>query len=106
MAPWVGRVDGNLPRATRLHQVGRVTGQMVARGDSYDVGCLAVCDRTWVSRPGLGRMAMPIPGVHGIVWTSPVDWAVEGQQPWGEDQDAWRIQGWSSFRWAAREGRS
>jgi hypothetical protein len=46
----------------------------------------------------LSRMAMPIPGVHGVVWTSLVDWTVDGQQAWGEDQDAWPVHGWSSFR--------
>ena len=46
----------------------------------------------------LSRMAMPIPGVHGVVWTSLVDWKIDGQQAWGEDQDAWPIQGWSAFR--------
>jgi hypothetical protein len=47
---------------------------------------------------GSSRMAMPIPGVHGVVWTSLVDWRIDGQQAWGEDQDAWPIAGWSSFR--------
>ena len=43
-------------------------------------------------------MAMPIPGVHGVVWTSLVDWTIDGVQAWGEDQDAWPINGWSAFR--------
>ena len=46
----------------------------------------------------LSRMAMPIPGVHGVVWTSLVDWTIDGVQAWGEDQDAWPINGWSAFR--------
>lgn len=46
----------------------------------------------------LSRMAMPIPGVHGVVWTSLVDWRIDGVQAWGEDQDAWPINGWSAFR--------
>jgi hypothetical protein len=54
---------------------------------------------------GLSRMAMPIPGVHGVVWTSLVDWQIEGQQAWGEDQDAWPIHGWSQFRRDQRSGR-
>ncbi|HKE72252.1 MAG TPA: hypothetical protein VKB57_01480 [Acidimicrobiales bacterium] len=54
---------------------------------------------------GLSRMAMPIPGVHGVVWTSLVDWVVDGQQAWGEDQDAWPLHGWATFRRAALEGR-
>jgi len=51
----------------------------------------------------LSRMAMPIPGVHGVVWTSIVDWQIDGVQAWGEDQDAWPINGWSAFRRAQRE---
>jgi hypothetical protein len=47
---------------------------------------------------GVSRMAIPIPGVHGVVWTSLVDWQVDGQQAWGEDQDAWPIREWSAFR--------
>lgn len=52
----------------------------------------------------LSRMAMPIPGVHGVVWTSLVDWQIDGDQAWGEDQDAWPIQGWSDFRRHTRGG--
>ncbi|MFI5040378.1 MAG: hypothetical protein ACHQNA_00790 [Acidimicrobiales bacterium] len=54
---------------------------------------------------GLSRMAMPIPGVQGVVWASLVDWIIEGEQAWGEDQDAWPIQGWSAFRRLAGTGR-
>jgi hypothetical protein len=52
---------------------------------------------------GLSRMAMPIPGVHGVVWTSLVDWTLDGEQAWGEDQDAWPIHGWSAFRRQAKQ---
>ena len=51
---------------------------------------------------GISRMAMPIPGVHGVVWTSIVDWKIDGKQAWGEDQDAWPLHGWSEFRRAQR----
>jgi hypothetical protein len=191
MPPWVGRLAGDPPAASHLDQVGRVTGQMVLRGRSYDVDCLAMRDRTWSARPerwkdgkvgyanacnedvgflaqsaagmrgetgdrvhsgyfvndgrraalvdgvreierdpdhgylrrisveaedsdgrrftavgtGLSRMAMPIPGVHGVVWTSLVDWEIDGAQAWGEDQDAWPIHGWSAFRRTELEGR-
>jgi hypothetical protein len=54
----------------------------------------------------VSRMAMPIPGVHGVVWTSLVDWTVDGTHAWGEDQDAWPIHAWSSFRRASLEARS
>jgi hypothetical protein len=46
----------------------------------------------------LSRMAMKIPGVHGVVWTSLVRWTLNGIPAWGEDQDAWPIAGWSAFR--------
>lgn len=46
----------------------------------------------------VSRMAIPIPGVHGVVWTSLVEWTVDGTPAWGEDQDAWPIHGWSAFR--------
>lgn len=49
------------------------------------------------------RMAMPIPGVHGVVWTSLIDWSIDDVQAWGEDQDAWPINGWSAFRRQASE---
>jgi hypothetical protein len=46
----------------------------------------------------LSRMAMKIPGVHGVVWTSLVEWSINGSHAWGEDQDAWPIHAWTSFR--------
>lgn len=46
----------------------------------------------------LSRMAMPIPGVHGVVWTTLVGWQIDGRPAWGEDQDAWPINRWSQFR--------
>ncbi len=53
---------------------------------------------------GLSRMAMPIPGVHGVVWTSLVRWEIDGVPAWGEDQDAWPIHAWSAFRQAQLTG--
>ncbi|MEO7430377.1 MAG: hypothetical protein ABIY48_13460 [Acidimicrobiales bacterium] len=44
------------------------------------------------------RMAMPIPGVHGVVWTSFVEWTVNGVPAWGEDQEPWPIMAWSQRR--------
>ena len=49
--PWVGAVTGDPPRATHLDQVGRVTGELVLRGDRMSVDCLAIRDRTWAPRP-------------------------------------------------------
>ena len=46
----------------------------------------------------VSRMAMPIPGVHGVVWTSLVRWEIDGVEAWGEDQDAWPIHAWSDRR--------
>jgi hypothetical protein len=48
------------------------------------------------------RMAMPIPGVHGVCWTTLVHWSIDGVDAWGDDQDAWPIHGWSAFRRAPR----
>jgi hypothetical protein len=53
----------------------------------------------------LSRMAMKIPGVHGVVWTSLVDWTINGIQAWGEDQDAWPIHQWTDFRRRTAFGR-
>jgi hypothetical protein len=44
------------------------------------------------------RMAMPIPGVHGVCWTTLVRWTVDGVDAWGDDQDAWPVHGWAAFR--------
>lgn len=46
----------------------------------------------------VSRMAMPIPGVHGMVWTSLVEWSVNGTSAWGEDQEPWPIMTWSNAR--------
>jgi hypothetical protein len=46
----------------------------------------------------VSRMAMPIPGVHGVVWTSLVEWTINGVAAWGEDQEPWPIMAWSNGR--------
>ncbi len=46
----------------------------------------------------VSRMAMPVPGVHAVVWTSLVDWTINGVQAWGEDQEPWPLIRWSEFR--------
>lgn len=46
----------------------------------------------------VSRMAMPIPGVHGVVWTSLVEWSLNGEEAWGEDQEPWPINAWSRAR--------
>lgn len=50
----------------------------------------------------VSRMAMPIPGVHGLVWTSLVSWTVNGVPAWGEDQEPWPVREWSAMRRLAR----
>ena len=51
----------------------------------------------------MSRMAMPIPGVHGVVWTSLVEWELNGTSAWGEDQEPWPIMAWSDSRRTARQ---
>lgn len=179
MDPWVTiAADSGEPRSTHFDQVGRVTGRLVLHGETMDVDCLAIRDRTWTLRSerwasgggygytnaaaesgeaflavgdadaargylvldgqrvelvtghrrterhpehgyvtrlvveatdasgreleaegtSVSRMAMPIPGVHGVVWTSLVDWTVNGIPAWGEDQEPWPIMSWSERR--------
>jgi hypothetical protein len=45
---------------------------------------------------------MPIPGVHGVCWTTLVRWDIDGVDAWGDDQDAWPLHGWAAFRRAQR----
>jgi hypothetical protein len=51
----------------------------------------------------VSRLAMPLPGVHAVVWTSTVAWNINGQDCWGEDQDPWPLNQWSQQR---REGKA
>lgn len=184
MEPWVAEADGEPPVAHHLDQVGRVHGELVLRGETIPVDCLAIRDRTWSLRSerwkdgrvgycnaattdlaflaqsaaamrgedddrvrtgyylrdgrrarlvdgsrvierdpehghlrtirveaedtdgrrftaegtGLNAMAMPIPGVHAVVWSCLVDWSIDGVRAWGEDQDAWPLHEWTVFR--------
>ena len=43
----------------------------------------------------LSRMAMPLPGVHAVVWTSLMSWTINGVEAWGEDQEPWPTMAWS-----------
>lgn len=52
---------------------------------------------TAVGRP-VSRMAMAVPGVHGVVWTSLIEWTINGVHAWGEDQEPWPIMAWSNKR--------
>lgn len=46
----------------------------------------------------ISRMLMPIPGVHGLVWTTLMTWTINGVPAWGEDQEPWPIARWSRDR--------
>ncbi|MEY2437355.1 MAG: hypothetical protein QOF97_2191, partial [Acidimicrobiaceae bacterium] len=62
--------------------------------------------RRFVARgEGLSRMAMPIPGVHGVCWTTLVHWTIDSVDAWGDDQDAWPLHGWAAFRRGPRASR-
>ncbi len=47
---------------------------------------------------GVNAAAVPIPGVHALVWICLVDWRIDGVSAWGDDQDAWPIHEWAAFR--------
>jgi hypothetical protein len=51
------------------------------------------------------RMAMPIPGVHGVCWTTLVRWDIDGVDAWGDDQDAWPLHAWAAYRRTQRTER-
>jgi hypothetical protein len=53
----------------------------------------------------VSRMAMPIPGVHAVVWTSLVRWTLNGVEAWGEDQEPWPLNRWAEVRRAQRAGK-
>lgn len=64
-----GSTFGN---ARHYDQIGRVTGRVVLRGESIDIDCLAVRDRTWGRRPeDRPRQAAYVTGVatvdHGFL---------------------------------------
>jgi hypothetical protein len=46
----------------------------------------------------LSRIAMPVPGVHGVVWASVVAWTINGVAAWGDDQEPWPVMAWSDRR--------
>jgi hypothetical protein len=169
MDPFVSVGDDSLA-ARHFDQFGRIYGTIVLHGESIDIDCLAIRDRTWSPRSerwkdggGYGytngaasaelsflhngflvldgvrrdlrsertlerdpqrgfitrlwvvgedsdgneleavgepvsRMAIPIPGVHAVVWTSLVAWMINGIPAWGEDQEPWPLVRWAEFR--------
>ena len=52
----------------------------------------------------VSRMAMPIPGVHAVVWTSLMRWTINDVPAWGEDQEPWPIAEWSNRRRSIANG--
>lgn len=52
----------------------------------------------------VSRMAMPLPGLAAVVWTSTVQWNINGHDCWGEDQDPWPLPRWSMLRRSGRAG--
>jgi hypothetical protein len=52
----------------------------------------------------VSRMAMPLPGLAAVVWTSTMEWTVNGEHCWGEDQDPWPLLRWSQLRRAGGAG--
>ena len=52
----------------------------------------------------VSRLAMPLPGLSAVVWTSTVQWSINGEPCWGEDQDPWPLLRWSELRRSGRAG--
>jgi hypothetical protein len=50
----------------------------------------------------VSRLAILIPGVHGVCWKSLVRFEINGIEAWGEDQDAWPLNMWSAYRRAQK----
>ena len=46
----------------------------------------------------VSRLCFPVPGVLGVVWSSLVEWTVNGVPAWGDDQEPWPVATWSAFR--------
>lgn len=46
----------------------------------------------------VSRLAFPVPGVHGMVWSSLTAWTINGVAAWGDDQEPWPIRQWSARR--------
>ena len=46
----------------------------------------------------ISRICTPVPAVHGVVWTSVVEWTIDGRHAWGDDQEPWPVKMWAAFR--------
>jgi hypothetical protein len=78
-------------RVERDHDRGHVTRVVVEARD--DEGRRLLAEGRSVS-----RIAMPVPGVHGVVWASLCEWTINGVPAWGDDQEPWPIMAWSNRR--------
>lgn len=45
----------------------------------------------------LTRMGMTLPALHGVAWTSLVDWDLDGERLLGDDQDCWALYEWATL---------
>lgn len=54
----------------------------------------------------VSRLAMPLPGINAVVWTSIVRWNIDGTDCWGEDQDPWPLVEWTHGRRSGMFGRA
>lgn len=90
-----GLVEGT--RTFNRHpEAGYITDMRIqgtdALGRAFDVACECT-----------SRVAMPIPGLSGVCWTSLFRCELDDQELWGEDQDFWSLYNWSKFRREHRE---
>lgn len=78
-------------RVERHRQHGWVTRVMVEAVDTEGRELVA-------EGRSISRIAMPVPGVQGVVWASVVRWAINGVAAWGDDQEPWPVMAWSNRR--------
>lgn len=50
----------------------------------------------------LTRMGMSLPALHGVAWTSLMEWDLDGEQLMGDDQDCWALYEWATLHRARR----
>jgi hypothetical protein len=91
-----GLVEG-IRTFNRDPEAGYITDMRIqgkdALGRSFEVDCECT-----------SRVAMPIPGVSGVCWTTLFRCELDGHELWGEDQDFWSLYHWSEYRRSTRLG--
>lgn len=85
-----GLVEGSR-EIDRHPQDGYITRMRISGTDALGRPFAVDCECT-------SRIAMPIPGVGGVCWTSLFRCELDGRELWGEDQDFWSIYHWSETR--------